>query len=300
MQEKILVTGGAGFIGTHTVIELIQAGHQVVVVDNLVNSNRKSLEVVERITGVEVPFYEADIRDTDTLRDIFKQEEPTGVIHFAGLKAVGESTRIPLAYYDNNIAGTVSLLKVMEENKNKMGSKITIIVLLLIIIILAGGIYYLVTDVISKDKIIIEKEKTIQIQNEAILKAKKEAEKPKEEKQLSKEDYLRIFKELVGTDFPGDHNTRANDKKIEIIENPKEGMYPNSKYTIRKSGMLKQPSSGIAEGEYNILTKEEVKNQFPDIYNEILAEGKESGILEERNRIKDQKIILNNFQNLLI
>ncbi|CAG5334006.1 UDP-glucose 4-epimerase [Streptococcus pneumoniae] len=84
MQEKILVTGGAGFIGTHTVIELIQAGHQVVVVDNLVNSNRKSLEVVERITGVEIPFYEADIRDTVTLRDIFKQEEPTGVIHFAG------------------------------------------------------------------------------------------------------------------------------------------------------------------------------------------------------------------------
>ena len=143
----------------------------------------------------------------------------------------------------------------MEENKNKMGSKITIIVLLLIIIILAGGIYYLVTDLISKDKIITEKEKTIQTQNEAILKAKKEAEKPKEEK----EEYLKIFKELVGTDFPGDHNTRANDKKIEIIENPKEGLYPNSKYTIRKSGMLKQASSGIAEGEYNILTKEEVK-----------------------------------------
>ena len=119
MQEKILVTGGAGFIGTHTVIELIQAGHQVVVVDNLVNSNRKSLEVVERITGVEIPFYEADIRDTDTLRDIFKQEEPTGVIHFAGLKAVGESTSIPLAYYDNNISGTVSLLKAMEENNCK-------------------------------------------------------------------------------------------------------------------------------------------------------------------------------------
>ena len=119
MQEKILVTGGAGFIGTHTVIELVQAGHQVVVVDNLVNSSRKSLEVVERITGVEIPFYEADIRDTDTLRDIFKHEEPTGVIHFAGLKAVGESTRIPLAYYDNNIAGTVSLLKVMEETNCK-------------------------------------------------------------------------------------------------------------------------------------------------------------------------------------
>ena len=152
----------------------------------------------------------------------------------------------------------------MEKNKNKMVSKITIIVLLLIIIILVGGIYYLVTDVISKDKIITEKEKTIQIQNEAILKAKKEAEKPKEEKELSKEEYLKIFKELVGTDFPGDHNTRANDKKIEIIENPKEGLYPNSKYTIRKSGMLKQASSGIAEGEYNILTKEEVKKLLYD------------------------------------
>ena len=152
----------------------------------------------------------------------------------------------------------------MEENKNKMGSKITIIVLLLIIIILVGGIYYLVTDVISKDKIITEKEKTIQTQNEAILKAKKEAEKLKEEKELSKEEYLKIFKELVGTDFPGDHNTRANDKKIEIIENPKEGIYPNSKYTIRKSGMLKKPSSGIAEGEYNILTKEEVKKLLYD------------------------------------
>ena len=152
----------------------------------------------------------------------------------------------------------------MEENKNKMGSKITIIVLLLIIISLGGGIYYLVTDVISKDKIITEKEKTIQTQNEAILKAKKEAEKPKEEKELSKEEYLRIFKEFVGTDFPGYHNERANDKKIEIIENPKEGIYLNSKYFIRKSDMLKQASSGIAEGEYNILTKEEVKKLLYD------------------------------------
>ena len=95
---------------------------------------------------------------------------------------------------------------------------------------------------INKDKIIAEKEKTIQTQNDAILKAKKEAEKSKKEKQLSKEDYLRTFKELVGIDFPGDHNTRANDKKIEIIENPKEGIYKNSKYFIRKSDMLKQPS----------------------------------------------------------
>ena len=152
----------------------------------------------------------------------------------------------------------------MEKNKNKMVSKITIIVLLLIIIILAGGIYYLVTDLISKDKIITEKEKTIQTQNEAILKAKKEAEKPKEEKELSKEEYLKIFKELVGTDFPGYHNERANDKKIEIIENPKEGIYLNSKYFIRKSDMLKTASSGIAEGEYNILTKEEVKKLLYD------------------------------------
>lgn len=148
----------------------------------------------------------------------------------------------------------------MEENK----SKIAIGILITIIIILVGGLYYLGITGTNKDKIIAEKEKTIQTQNEAILKAKKEAEKPKKEKQLSKEEYLKIFKELVGIDFPGDHNTRANDKKIEIIENPKEGLYPNSKYTIRKSGMLKQASSGIAEGEYNILTKEEVKKLLYD------------------------------------
>ncbi len=148
----------------------------------------------------------------------------------------------------------------MEENKNK----IAIGILITIIIILVGGLYYLGITGINKDKIIAEKEKTIQTLSDAILKAKKEAEKPKEEKQLSKEEYLRIFKELVGTDFPGDHNIRANDKKIEIIENPKEGIYPNSKYFIRKSDMLKQPSSGIAEGEYNILTKEEVKKLLYD------------------------------------
>ena len=148
----------------------------------------------------------------------------------------------------------------MEENKNK----IAIGILITIIIILVGGLYYLGITGINKDKIIAEKEKTIKTLSDAILKAKKEAEKPKEEKQLSKEEYLRIFKELVGTDFPGDHNTRANDKKIEIIENSKEGLYPNSKYTIRKSGMLKQASSGIAEGEYNILTKEEVKKLLYD------------------------------------
>ena len=152
----------------------------------------------------------------------------------------------------------------MEENKNKIRSKIAIGILITIIIILVGGLYYLGITGINKDKIIAEKEKTIQTLSDAILKVKKKQDQPKEEKELSKEEYLKIFKELVGIDFPGDHNTRANDKKIEIIENPKEGLYPNSKYTIRKSGMLKQPSSGIAEGEYNILTKEEVKKLLYD------------------------------------
>ena len=152
----------------------------------------------------------------------------------------------------------------MEENKNKIRSKIAIGILITIIIILVGGLYYLGITGINKDKIIAEKERTIQTQSDAILKAKKKQDQPKEEKELSKEEYLKIFKELVGTDFPGDHNIRANDKKIEIIENPKEEIYKNSKYFIRKSDMLKQPSSGIAEGEYNILTKEEVKKLLYD------------------------------------
>lgn len=115
MTEKILVTGGAGFIGSHTVIELLDAGHEVVVVDNLVNSSSKSLEVVEHTTGKKIPFYQEDIRDEDILFSIFEKEKPTGVIHFAALKAVGESTQIPLQYYDNNIGGLLSLLKVMEQ-----------------------------------------------------------------------------------------------------------------------------------------------------------------------------------------
>lgn len=152
----------------------------------------------------------------------------------------------------------------VEQDNNKIG-KIIIWVILLILIVLT---VYLFNELNNKNKVILEKEKIIQQQKEISSKNLKEKEKkqeqPKEERELSKEEYLRIFKELVGTDFPGEHNTRANDKKIEIIENPKEGMYPNSKYTIRKSGMLKQPSSGIAEGEYNILTKEEVKKLLYD------------------------------------
>ena len=152
----------------------------------------------------------------------------------------------------------------VEQDNNKIG-KIIIWIILLILIVL---ISYLFIELNKKNKVILEKEKIIQQQKEIsskILKEKeKEQEQPKEEKELSKEEHLKIFKELVGTDFPGEHNTRANDKIIEIIENPKEGMYPNSKYTIRKSGMLKKPSSGIAEGEYNILTKEEVKKLLYD------------------------------------
>ena len=119
MKHKILVTGGAGFIGTHTVIELVNAGHEVVIVDNLVNSSKKSVEVVERIVGQKVPFYQVDIRDKKALLEIFKDEQPKGVIHFAALKAVGESTQIPLTYYENNITGTLTLLRVMEEVKCK-------------------------------------------------------------------------------------------------------------------------------------------------------------------------------------
>lgn len=152
----------------------------------------------------------------------------------------------------------------VEQDNNKIG-KIIIWIILLILIVL---ISYLFIELNKKNKVILEKEKIIQQQKEIsskILKEKeKEQDQPKEEKELGKEEYLRIFKELVGTDFPGEHNTRANDKKIEIIENPKEGLYPNSKYTIRKSGMLKKPSSGIAEGEYTILTKEEVKKLLYD------------------------------------
>lgn len=120
MTKKILVTGGAGFIGTHTCVELLKMNYQVIIVDNLYNASKKSIEVVERISGKPVTFYHADIRDKVAMDAIFKQEAPIfGVIHFAGLKAVGESVKIPLAYYDNNVAGTVALCEVMAENNCK-------------------------------------------------------------------------------------------------------------------------------------------------------------------------------------
>ncbi len=111
----ILVTGGAGYIGSHTCIELVNAGYDVVVLDNLCNSCQESLKRVGQIVGKEIKFYEADIRDAKALADIFAAEEIDAVIHFAGLKAVGESVEIPLAYYDNNIGGTITLCNAMKD-----------------------------------------------------------------------------------------------------------------------------------------------------------------------------------------
>ena len=113
---NILVTGGAGFIGSHTVIELINAGHQVVVVDNLTNSSPKSLQRVAQIVGQEIPFFEVDIRDRKGLSTVMEQYRFDCCIHFAGLKAVGESVQFPWEYYDNNIAGTLVLLDVMRKH----------------------------------------------------------------------------------------------------------------------------------------------------------------------------------------
>ena len=115
----ILVTGGAGYIGSHTVIELQNAGYDVVVLDNLSNSNPVSLERVEKITGKHVPFYKADILDRDALNEIFEKESIDSCIHFAGLKAVGESVAKPWEYYENNIAGTLTLVDVMRKHNVK-------------------------------------------------------------------------------------------------------------------------------------------------------------------------------------
>lgn len=115
----ILVTGGAGFIASHTNVELLNAGYEVVVVDNLVNSSRKSLERVEKITGKHITFYEKDIREEEAMEEIFSKEKIDAVIHFAALKAVGESCEKPLEYFDNNLTGTIVLLKLMKKHHVK-------------------------------------------------------------------------------------------------------------------------------------------------------------------------------------
>ncbi|RWZ59064.1 UDP-glucose 4-epimerase GalE [Halobacillus fulvus] len=115
----ILVTGGAGYIGAHTCVQLLDQGHDLIIVDNLVNSNEKALDRVREITGKDFPFYRVDLLDKEALDGIFQEHDIEGVIHFAGLKAVGESVSIPLHYYHNNITGTLNLCDVMKTHNVK-------------------------------------------------------------------------------------------------------------------------------------------------------------------------------------
>jgi UDP-glucose 4-epimerase len=114
-MAKILVTGGAGYIGSHTCVELLNAGYEVVVLDNLCNSAAESLNRVQQLTQKSLTFIQGDIRDAQLLDQVFQQHSIEAVIHFAGLKAVGESQQIPLAYFDNNIAGSISLVQAMQR-----------------------------------------------------------------------------------------------------------------------------------------------------------------------------------------
>ena len=112
---KILVTGGMGYIGSHTCVELLQAGYEIVIVDNLSNSKEDVAEKIKSITGILPPFRKANVEDKEALRAVFAEFRPDAVIHFAGLKAVGESVRLPLKYYQTNLGSTLTLLEVMEE-----------------------------------------------------------------------------------------------------------------------------------------------------------------------------------------
>ena len=113
---KLLVTGGAGYIGSHTVVELLTKGHDVVVIDNLSNSSREAIKRVEEITGKSVEFHEADVRDREALDTIFAEGDIDAIIHFAGLKAVGESVEKPLMYYENNLDSTLVLIEAMQAS----------------------------------------------------------------------------------------------------------------------------------------------------------------------------------------
>lgn len=113
---NILVTGGAGYIGSHTDIELLKQGHDVIIVDNLSNSSEKVIDRIEELANKSVKFYQADILDKEAMNKIFDENKIDAVIHFAGLKAVGESVQKPIEYYTNNIAGTMNLLEVMKDH----------------------------------------------------------------------------------------------------------------------------------------------------------------------------------------
>ena len=118
-NKKILLTGGAGYIASHTAVALIESGHEVVIADDLVNSSQEAVRRVEQITGASIPFYELDVADKTALDQMFREEPISAVIHFAGLKAVGESVEKPLAYYRNNLDTTLTLLEVMADHEVK-------------------------------------------------------------------------------------------------------------------------------------------------------------------------------------
>ena len=119
---KVLVTGGTGYIGSHTCVELLNEGHEVIIIDNLVNSKEEVVNKIKEITNKDVKFYKDDCCDSEALRKIFRENDHIdAVLHFAGLKAVGESVKLPLKYYENNLGSTISLVKVMKEfNCNKI------------------------------------------------------------------------------------------------------------------------------------------------------------------------------------
>ena len=112
---KVLVTGGCGYIGSHTTVRLLETGNEVIIVDNLVNSKKETLDNIKKITGKSVTFYQEDLCNLESLEKIFLENEIDAVIHFAGLKAVGESVEIPLRYYQNNLVSTMNLLYCMEK-----------------------------------------------------------------------------------------------------------------------------------------------------------------------------------------
>lgn len=114
-MKKILVTGGAGYIGSHTCVELLNAGFDVTILDNFCNSKMDAVNRVQKITGKHLTLIEGDVRDKACLRSVFSQQSIDAVIHFAGLKAVGESVENPLYYYDNNVMGSLALLEIMAE-----------------------------------------------------------------------------------------------------------------------------------------------------------------------------------------